>query len=579
MLRAIKVCLSPSSIQNKGFLMPYKMNLSRIQREAFSGVFLSLLLLTPGAKVLAGAGHGGSEFQGGSNASQMTEPIPIDTGIAAQLGIKVEPVIQQRLATGIKATGQIETLPNRRVDVTTPVGGTVIKLLVNPGEQVKVGQAVAIMTSPDLAELRTSALDRQAEAIASVQQAQADLRLAQQNYQQQQKIAATDIQQAQTALNFAQERYDRDKELLDRRAIPRRQVWESETQLAVAKAALAKAQSRLQVLEAQAQLKRAQSGLEVARSRVALSNQTYQTRLRQLRATPNADGTITIMAPIAGVVANREATIGESGQDAGKRIMTIVDGSGVFATANIYEKDSNQIGVGQPVRIKIDSLPNRTFRGRVAVIGSAIEGENRIVPVRTELDNPGGVLKPGMFAQLEILTDRTPTAVLAVPSAAIVEAGGKDVVYVQKGNTYQPTEVTQGRTSDDSIEIKSGISASDRIVTQGAPLLYAQSLKGGGKEEGDSHGEESGSPSEEVKSPSSSPLPWWLILPLGGASLAGAFWVGSFWTKRRLRSNPISQVDSGVYETGVDLDGSKSNGSFPFEHGDEKPEASRNPHQ
>ncbi|AFY91065.1 efflux RND transporter periplasmic adaptor subunit [Chroococcidiopsis thermalis] len=559
--------------------MPYKMNLSRIQREAFSGVFLSLLLLTPGAKVLAGAGHGGSEFQGGSNASQMTEPIPIDTSIAAQLGIKVEPVIKQRLATGIKATGQIETLPNRRVDVTTPVGGTVIKLLVNPGEQVKVGQAVAIMTSPDLAELRTSALDRQAEAIASVQQAQADLRLAQQNYAQQQKIAATDIQQAQTALNFSQERYDRDKELLDKRAIPRRQVWESETQLAVAKAALAKAQSRLQVSEAQAQLKRAQSGLEVARSRVALSNQTYQTRLRQLRATPNADGTITIMAPISGVVANREATIGESGQDAGKRIMTIVDGSGVFATANIYEKDSNQIRVGQTVRIKIDSLPNRTFRGRVAVIGSAIEGENRIVPVRTELDNPGGVLKPGMFAQLEILTARTPTAVLAVPSAAIVEAGGKDVVYVQKGNTYQPTEVTQGRTSDDSIEIKSGISASDRIVTQGAPLLYAQSLKGGGKEEGDSHGEESGSPSEEAKSPSSSPLPWWLILPLGGASLAGAFWVGSFWTKRRLRSNPISQVDSGVYETGVDLDGSKSNGSFPFEHGDEKPEASRNPHQ
>lgn len=561
--------------------MPYKMNLSRIQREVFSGVFLSLLLLTPGAKVLADAGHGGSEFQGGSNASQMTQPIPIDTSIAAQLGIKVEPVIQQRLATGIKATGQIETLPNRRVDVTTPVGGTVIKLLVNPGEQVKVGQAVAIMTSPDLAELRTNALDRQAEAIASVQQAQADLRLAQQNYEQQQKIAATDIQQAQTALNFAQERYDRDKELLDRRAIPRRQVWESETQLAVAKAALAKAQSRLQVSEAQAQLKRAQSGLGVARSRLALSNQTYQTRLRQLRATPNADGTITVKAPISGVVANREATIGESGQDAGKRIMTIVDGSGVFATANIYEKDSNQIGVGQPVRIKIDSLPNRTFRGRVAVIGSAIEGENRIVPVRTELDNPGGVLKPGMFAQLEILTDRTPTAVLAAPSAAIVEAGGKDVVYVQKGKTYQPTEVTQGRTSDDLVEIKSGISASDRIVTQGAPLLYAQSLKGGGKEEGDSHGEEAGSSQSEgtKASSSSSALPWWIVLPLGGASLAGAFWVGTFWTKRRMRSSPLLQANSNGYETEVYLDDSKLNAQFPLEHGNEKPEESRNPHQ
>lgn len=544
-----------------------------------SGLFLSLILLTPSAKVLADAGHGGSEFQGG-DASQVTKPIPIDASIAEQLGIKVEPVTQQRLAIGIRATGQIETLPNRRVDVTTPVGGTVIKLLINPGEQVRTGQAVAIMTSPDLAELRTNALDRRAEAIASMQQAQADLRLAQQNYEQQQKIAATDIQQAQTTVNVAQERYDRDKELLANRAIPRRQVLESETQLAEAKAALTKAQSRLQVSEAQAQLKRAQSGLEVAQSRVTLSNQTYQTRLRQLGTTPNPDGTITIKAPISGVVANREATLGESGQDAGKRIMTIVDGSGVFATANIYEKDIDKIRVGQPVRIKIDSLPDRTFRGRIAVIGSVIEGENRIVPVRTELENPGGVLKPGMFAQLEILTDRTPMAVLAVPSAAIVEAGGKDVVYVQKGNTYQPVEVTRGRTSDDLVEIKSELSASDRIVTQGAPLLYAQSLRGGGKEEGkDSHGEEAGSPSEEAKSPSSSPLPWWLILPLGGASLAGAFLVGSFWAKRRLRSKPILQANSDVYETGVNLDGSKSNAPFPFEHGDEKPEASRNPHQ
>ena len=561
--------------------MPHRKSFCQMHQGIFSGLFLSLMLLTTSAKVLADAGHGGSEFQGGSNASQVTQPIPIDASIAEQLGIKAEPVTVQRLATGIKATGQIETLPNRQVDVTTPVGGTVIKLLVSPGEQVKVGQAVAIMTSPDLAELRTNALDRQAEAIASVQQAQADLRLAQQNYEQQQKIAATDIQQAQVALKFAQERYDRDKELLDRRAIPRRQVWESETQLAVAKAALAKAQSRLQISEAQAQLKRAQSGLEVARSRVALSNQTYQTRLRQLRATPNADGTITIKAPISGVVANREATLGESGQDAGKRIMTIVDGSGVFATANIYEKDSNQIRVGQPVRIKIGSLPNRTFRGRVAVIGSAIEGENRIVPVRTELDNPGGVLKPGMFAQLEILTARTPTAVLAAPSAAIVEAGGKDVVYVQKGNTYQPTEVTQGRTSDDLVEIKSGISASDRIVTQGAPLLYAQSLKGGGKEEGDSHDEEAGSSqSEETKSSSSSStLPWWIVLPLGGASLAGAFWVGTFWTKRRMRSSPLFQANSSGYETEIYLDGSKSNAQFPPEHGAEKPEESRNPHQ
>ena len=567
-----------------------KTSLHQIQRGVFPGIFLSLLLLTTSARVLADPGHGGSEFQGGSDASQMTKPIPVDSSIAKQLGIKEEPVTQQQLAIGVKATGQIEILPNQQVAVTTPVTGTVTKLLVNPGAQVKVGQAVAIMTSPQLAELRTNALDRQAEAIASVQQAQADLRLAQQNYDQQQKLAAADIQQAQIALNVAQERYDRDKELLAKRAIPRRQVLESETNLAEAKAALAKAQSRLQVSEAQAQLKRAQSGVEVAQSRVKLSELNYRTRLRQLRATPNADSTINITAPISGVVASWEATPGESGEDAGKKIMTIVNGSSkVYATANIYEKDIDKIKVGQRVRVKIDSLPNSSFQGRVAVIGSVVEGENRVVPVRTELSNEGGVLKPGMFAQLEILTDRSPTAVLAVPSAAMVEAGGRDVVYVQKGNTYQPVEVTLGRNSDDLVEIKSGLSVGDRVVTQGAPLLYAQSLRGGGKEEGESHeeegahGEEAGSHSEEAESQSPLPLPWWAILSIGGASVAAAFWAGSFWSRRRFKPSPRSQdglaAQAPGYETEV-YDGNhfQPNSHYSIDKEPGKPEESQKPH-
>lgn len=85
---------------------------------------------------------------------------------------------RQRLAFGIKATGQIEALPNQKVEVTTPVKGTVTQLLVSPGDRVGAGQAVAIMSSPELAELRTTALDRRSEAVGSVQQAEADMRFA-----------------------------------------------------------------------------------------------------------------------------------------------------------------------------------------------------------------------------------------------------------------------------------------------------------------------------------------------------------------------------------------------------------------
>lgn len=497
----------------------------------FSSTFLSLLLLSTPVKVLAHGGHG-DEFQSGSQAAPAAGAIQVDAETTKRLGLKVEPVSRQRLAFGIKATGQIEALPNEQVEVTTPVGGTVLRLLAKPGEAVSAGQAVATMTSSELAELRTTALDRRSEAIGLVQQASADLRLAQQNYAQQQKIAATDVQQARTELSFSQERYDKDKELLARGAIPRRTVLESETQLVEARAALTKAESRLQVSEAAAQLTRAQSGVEVAQSKVALSGQTYQTRLRQLGASPNEDGTITITAPISGVVADREATTGESGQDAGKKIMTIVNGSSVQVSANIYEKDLNQVQTGQRVRVKVNGIADRSFEGRVSVIEAVVQGETRVVPVKAELDNPGGVLKPGMFAELEVLTDRTPVALLAMPKAALVTTNDKKtIVFVQNGTGFQLTEVTVGRDAGEFVEVKSGLFDGDRIVTQRANQLYAQSLRGGSKP-ADDHGEETESAPASNSQPA---MPWWAVILGGGAVMAGTFAAGMVWANRRNR--------------------------------------------
>jgi cobalt-zinc-cadmium efflux system membrane fusion protein len=96
-----------------------------------SGVIMSLFLLTPIA-VFAHAGHG-DEFKGGSEASQTSAPIQVDSDTAKRLGIKVEPVKRQRLAIGIKTTGQIEILPNNKVEVTAPISGKIVELLVEPG--------------------------------------------------------------------------------------------------------------------------------------------------------------------------------------------------------------------------------------------------------------------------------------------------------------------------------------------------------------------------------------------------------------------------------------------------------------
>ncbi|UBF30287.1 efflux RND transporter periplasmic adaptor subunit (plasmid) [Kovacikia minuta CCNUW1] len=491
----------------------------------FSATLLLMsLVVSPGA-TLAHSGHG-NEF-GGSQSAQSAGSIRVDPETAQRLGLKVEPVSRQRLAYGIKTTGQLEALPNQKVEVTTPVKGTVVKLLVNPGDTVRRGQPVAIMTSPELAELRTAALDRQAEAIAAGQQAQADLRLAQQNLEQQKRIVAANIRQARTQVNVAQERYDKDRELLASGAIPRRTVLESETKLAEARAVLAKAASALEVSEAQAQLRRAQSAVEVAQSRRFLSGKTYQTRLQQLGAQPNSDGTITIAAPIAGIVVDRETTQGESGEDAGKKVMTIVDGNTVQVSANIYEKDLNQIQKGQRVQVKANGIPNRFFEGRIRVIGAMVEGETRVVPVKAELDNSGGVLKPGMFVELEVLTTRTPANLLTIPKTALVETNTQQkLVFVQNGDAFEPTQVTLGRESGTFVEIKNGLFDGDRIVTQAAPMLYAQSLRGGSPTTND-HGA-----AAKPANHASGQVPWWVMVPVGGAIAAGTFWAGMMWAKR-----------------------------------------------
>lgn len=485
-------------------------------------------------KVMAHVGHG-NEFQG-VEQTPVSGAVQVDSETAKRLELKVEPVVWKRLTFGVKTTGEIEPLPNQQVEITTPVSGTITRLLVQPGDIVQVGQPVAMMTSPELAELRTIAFDRKAEAMASVQQAQAELRLAQENYRQQVIIATAEINQARTRLRFAQERYDKDQELLENGAISRRTFLESEAALADAKANLAKSESRLQVSEAFAQLQRSQSELEVAQSRINLSDQTYQTRLRQLGARPNADGTLTLVTPIAGVVADRETTVGESGQDAGKKVMTIVNSSTVQVSGNIFEKDLGRVQVGQPVRVTVNGFPNRAFNGEINVVGAMVNGESRVIPVKAALNNAAGLLKPGMFVELEVLTDNTPEAVLTIPKSALVENNDKrPVVYVQNGSAYAATEVTLGRESGNLVEVTSGLFDGDQVVTQRANQLYAQSLRGG-----TTVGDPNEASAASVSSPQSSAFPWWIMVPAGGAVAAGTFWAGILWANRRAQLSAMN---------------------------------------
>lgn len=502
-----------------------------------SSLCFFLFLALPSAPSLAHTGHG-DEFNQ-ALPSQGVNTISVDTTTAQQIGLTVEPVTRQFLAFGIRTVGQIETAPNHRVEVTNPVGGMVIQLLVEPGDKVEAGQGLARITSGELAELRIAALENFAERQGDIQQAQTNLKLAQQNYDRHQKMAQTAITQAQTELRIAQEQFDRDQELMEQGALARRDFLESEAHLASAQQAVTEAESRLAVLAAQAEVEHAQTALQVAQSRAQLSAETYQTRLRQLGAEANPDGTITIRAPIAGTIADREVTLGQSAQDAGSILMTIVDDRTVLATANLYEKDVEKITQGQAVRVTVSSVSDRMFEGKITTIGSTVDGESRVLAVSVALENTQGSLKPGMFAELEILTEQTPEPVVAIPQSAILEINGRSIVFVQNGTSFQPVEVTLGRQSGNWVEVTQGVFEGDWVVTQRANQLYAQSLRSRPSEP------------ETTPTPTASPsidlgqgFPRWAIFLGSGIVIGGTFISGALWSSAHNRSSGRASLTS-----------------------------------
>ncbi|MEG4319814.1 MULTISPECIES: efflux RND transporter periplasmic adaptor subunit [unclassified Microcoleus] len=616
--------------------------------SSFSGTLLSLILLTYPTAVFAHAGHG-NEFHQDSETTQTPAAISVDAETAKRLGIKVSPATRQRLDIGIKTTGQIETLPNQKVEVTAPVAGQVVELLVKPGDKVSKGQSVAVLSSSELGQLRVESLSKRAEAEADLQQAQGDLKLAtenydrqiqiseaeiiqaqtqlaattqqyereqelvnqrsvvkvaKENYQRQLEIAQAEIARAETELTVAKEQFDRDRELVASGAIARRTMLESQAHFAEAKATVAKAksrpevikaeteikqaevdlpmrelrdsqgkvaeakaqltkaQSRREVLEAENQVKRAKTAVQVAQSRIRLADAAYQARLQQLGTVANDRGLVTVIAPIAGTIADRAITLGESVSPE-KPLMSVLNDSRVFATANIYEKDLNQVKQGQEVRVKVANLGDRIFKGKITLIGSSVQGETRVIPVKAELDNSNGELKPGLFAELEILTDKTATNILAIPSTAVVDVSGKKTVYVQNGDAYQAVDIEVGQTAGDLVEVKSGLFDGDLIVTQRAPQLYAQSLRGGSKPSKTEEKPETTAPTAQTTTNNFPQQMWWLA-GTGGAAILGtlAFSVGVLAGRRKGdRADISSNLEDKqiVYETEIYLEDSQLN--------------------
>ncbi|MBI3481244.1 MAG: efflux RND transporter periplasmic adaptor subunit [Nitrosomonadales bacterium] len=182
----------------------------------------------------------------------------------------------------------------------------------------------------------------------------------------------------------------------------------------------------------------------------------------------------TFHAPVSGVVLEKKALQGMRFMP-GEELYRIADLSSVWVMADIPEQDIGRIRAGGHAQVSVDAYPGKRFDGRVDFIYPTLESVTRAVRVRIELPNPQGLLRPAMFAKVELPLDEG-KEVLSVPTSAVIDSGLRQVVLVQAApGRFEPRAVRLGSRGENYVEVLEGVAEDEQVVTAANFLIDAES--------------------------------------------------------------------------------------------------------
>src|SRR6516164_518131 len=346
-------------------------------------------------------------------------------------GLKLEPVTVRTFRSEQMTEGTIAVDD----DLTTPVfshySGRVIKVIAMLGDVVKPGDPLFVIHASEFVQAQNDLIT----ALANLQTARSQLTMAQTTEKRTHELylaqggSLKDWQQAQTDLITAQNTVRADE-----------------------------------------------IALHAVRSRLRILGKT-DTEIASLEAQPTQklDPVATVTAPIGGTITQRQIGVGQyiNSEAAGATnpVYTISDLSTVYLIANVREVDAPLMHVGLPLELRVLAYPGQVFKGKVSYVAPSIDPNTHRLPVRADVENPDGALKPGMFANFSIITGEPSTAP-AVPQEAIVYEGDRARVWVAGDkDTLALREIQTGRTSDGVVEVLAGLSAGEKVVTSGTVFI------------------------------------------------------------------------------------------------------------
>ena len=351
------------------------------------------------------------------NSSQASDKAQTFTVSQEQMAhIQVVTVAPTSISRSLRLTGAVAFNAFNTTPVITQIGGPVSRIVVTPGQQVRRGEPLLYVASPDYSQLLANYL------------------------------------KARDAFQLADKSYLRSKDLYDHHAIAERDLEAAESTRTQASADLGAAEQSLKILGI--------TKPEAAVGRPATSE-------------------IPVLAPIAGEAVERLVAPGQVIQAGSTQVFTISDMSSVWVLANVYQKDLPYVHLGDPVAITTDSYLGTELHGRISYIAAALDPNTRTLQARIDVKNPQSKLKKDMYVTATVQAGTIQNAI-TVPSAAVLrDTENQPFVYVvNQKNEFARRAVTLGETAGGNTQLISGVAPGERVVGDGSLFLqFANSLQ------------------------------------------------------------------------------------------------------
>jgi membrane fusion protein, heavy metal efflux system len=349
--------------------------------------------------------------QGSRSETPALFTIPQDQMSHVQV-VSVQPT---KLTRTLRLTGAVAYNAFKTTPVITQVGGPVSRILVVPGQQVKEGQPMLEVSSPDYSQLLDAYL------------------------------------KAADSFRLADKNYARAKDLYEHHAIAERDLQQAESDRT----------------QAEADRNAAEQGMKI----LGIKNP------EDLAKAPSS-AQIPVLAPIDGEVVERLVSPGQVMQAGTTQAFTISDMSTVWVLANVYQSDLSYVRDGDDVVVQTDAYPD-TFHGKISYVSPALDPNTRTLQARIVVDNKGQKLKRDMYCTVTVTAGTVPNAIAVPDAAVLRDDQNQPFVYLAvNANQFGRRPVDIGQSQNGQTQITKGLATGDKVVGNGSLFLqFANSFQ------------------------------------------------------------------------------------------------------